>query len=161
MTGRIPGDYRRDVNDVVREGRWTFFKVFWSLIVPIAVLFLAVGLTWNVLSRPAGVIDRTFNPDSMIHNYEWFKQTYQDVQALDQKIRNAQATVDDFKATAGPRSEWGYGAQTEFGRLSGVLLGLKNQRNDVAAEYNARSKMANRNIFKTGDLPETIPIAGE
>ena len=135
-------------------------KVFsLKVIVPILLLVLVgsvIGWGVKIASQPARVIGKTLDADNIIYNYEWFKQTYQDVKAIDRKIENAVLVVKNFKESAGARSEWTFEDKTESSRLNTVVLGLKNQRQDLVATYNARSAMATREIFKTGELPERL-----
>lgn len=116
------------------------------------------GISWiaKIASQPAKVIAKTLDADNILYNYEWFKQTYHDVRAVEGKIGVATYALLSFVDVAGSRSEWDFEDKTEYGRLNSVILGLKNQRQDVVAQYNARSKMANREIFKSKELPETI-----
>lgn len=119
-----------------------------------------VGSVTGILTAPirgaATVAERTFNGDNMIHNYEWFKRQVQDVAAIDERIGVAQATLASFEVSAGPRDTWKFDDRTEWNRLNTVLLGLKGQRTSMVAEYNARVEMANRNLFRTGDLPDRL-----
>jgi hypothetical protein len=120
----------------------------------------AVGLAIQVITMPArtvvGIAERTLNSDNVIANYEWFKRQYQDIQAFDTKIANAEAAQKAFEQSAGPRETWKFDDRQEWSRLNAVLLGLSNQRRDMVAEYNARTEMANRNLFRTSDLPAII-----
>lgn len=110
----------------------------------------------NLLSQPARIVQKTFDADNVIYNYEWFKQQNADIQSITTKATNADASVKEFEAAAGERSTWTFEDKQREAQLSSVALGLKNQRASMVAEYNARSQMANRSIFKTGDLPLTI-----
>jgi hypothetical protein len=94
-----------------------------------------------------GVIEKTYNPDNAIYNYEWFKQKYEDIQANKTKINNAQLTLDNFELSSGSRDKWTFEDKNEDARLQTIVLGLKNHQEDLVADYNARAKMANRNIF--------------
>lgn len=104
----------------------------------------------------AGIVERTTNPDNVLANYEWFKRQYQDVKAFDVKLDNANAELARFKAEAGPRDKWTFEDKQESARLGSIVLGLQNQKASMVAEYNARTQMANRNIFRTGDLPDHL-----
>lgn len=115
-----------------------------------------VGLLTLPFRAATGVAERTMNPDNVIANYEWFKRQVQDVRAMDEKIGVASVTLEAFEKSAGPRDAWKFDDRQEWGRLNSVLLGLRNQRASMVAEYNARSQMANRTLFKTNDLPETL-----
>lgn len=132
-----------------------FFKITAAVLIGFVVISVAV---WGVkiVSQPGRVIGKVLDADNIIYNYEWFKQTYQDVKAIDLKIKNAGNMVKRFKVDAGPRTTWAFEDKTEYSRLNAVFLGLQNQRADIVATYNARSKMASRSIFKTGELPEQL-----
>ncbi len=127
-----------------------------GLSVFVVVIFFAIfGRFFREGSR---IIDKTIDADNVIYNYEWFKQRHQDVQAIDTKIEQANQAVNQFKDDNGERSGWDMFDKQEYDRLNSVAIGLQQQRADIVAEYNARSRMANRSIFKAGDteLPETI-----
>lgn len=144
------------------------WKVFF-LMVGIILLVWLIGTVFGFLSLPFhavsnvqetghDIIDKTINADNVLYNYEWFKQQYEDYKSFSSKITTAATAVETFKQEAGPRSGWGFQDTAEYNRLNSVLLGLKQTRNDLVAEYNAKSKMVNRAIFKTHDLPETLPL---
>lgn len=118
------------------------------------------GSVAGILTLPfraaSGVAERTFNADNMIHNYEWFKRQYQDVQAIGVKIGAAEASLASFEQSAGARSTWKFEDRQEWARLNNVLLGLRGQRAQMVAEYNAKTQMANRNLFRTSDLPAEL-----
>lgn len=131
----------------------------------VSVLFILFGLSiiagiMSLVSAPfrsaTGVVERTINPDNVIANYEWFKRQVQDVKAIDVRLRASQLTLDQFNAVAGPRDKWTFEDKQEHARLSSIVLGLQGQRASMVAEYNARTEMANRALFKTSDLPETL-----
>lgn len=112
----------------------------------VLIVLSAVGgagfFVLNLASQPARIVQKTFDADNVIYNYEWFRQQYQDVQAMDGKI----ATME-----AGAASATG----DEKTRLSSVVLGLKTKRQQMVADYNARGSMANRSVFTAG-LPQQI-----
>lgn len=109
----------------------------------------------NLLSQPARVVQKTFDADNMIYNYEWFRQQYADIQAMDQKIAASQASLDAFEASAGPRSGWASSDRNRWDFLNSQVLGLTNQRTTMVATYNGRASQANRSVFMAG-LPETV-----
>lgn len=129
-----------------------------GVIVVIGMAASFAGLVALPFSSARGVIERTADPDNVIANYEWFKMRHESIQAIDRKISDASAIVESFKQEAGPRDTWHREDREESSRLASVELGLKQQRADLAAEYNAKSRMTNRSIFKAGDtaLPERI-----
>lgn len=152
-------EYRKDVNEVTQDMPWTIRKVFTKVIIPMIFIFIVLGgifFVINIARQPGRVVEKTLDADNVLYNYEWFKQTYQDVVAIDVKITNAEQTLTTFTESAGPRTNWSFEDKDEYGRLGSVILGLKNQRQDLVAMYNARSKMANRAIFKSSELPEQL-----
>ena len=94
------------------------------------------------------IIDKTYDAENAIYNYEWFKTQYEKILAAEIQINNTAKQVSEFKEMYGDPKEWEWSTQEEYSRLSVTLLGQKNQYELLVAEYNARSQMANRNIFQ-------------
>lgn len=133
----------------------------WKLgkwIILFAVIFTVIGVVAYPFVQGARIVEKTLDADNVIYNYEWFKTRNQDIVSLNSKIRSADAMVTGFVEMVGPRKDWVREDRIEHSRLMTIAVGLKHQRADLAAEYNAKSQMANRKIFKTGELPERIPI---
>ena len=128
-----------------------------SICVILVIFTLAVFLL-NPFGQAKRLFDETIDADNVIYNYEWFKQQHEDVQAIDAKILDADSNLASFKKELGDRADWHREDREEVSRLNAVCLGLKNQRADMVSEYNARSRMANRSIFKANDvnLPKEI-----
>ena len=122
----------------------------------IGIFIGAISFVIGIFSQPARIISKTLDADNVLYNYEWFKTQYEDVLAIDIKIKNASSSIKLFKEDAGARSSWTFEDKNESSRLRTILLGLENQREDMVAVYNARSKMANRSMFKTNELPHSI-----
>ncbi len=146
---------RRERQEAGYEGRrW----IWWS--VGIVLMLLVGGWAIRVLVFPVNqatrVAERTLNADNMIRQYEWFKQQNQDIEAIDANIAQRREGLRSFEASAGARADWGFEDRQEWARLNAIVQGLQGQRTQMVAEYNARAEMANRNIFRTNDLPERI-----
>ena len=75
---------------------------------------------------------------------------------MGKKLDNADQAVTSFEQSAGDRSKWTFEDKTEDSRLRSVAQGIYSQIQDAVATYDARSKMADRNIFKDGILPNFI-----
>lgn len=103
----------------------------------------------------AQIINKTFDGDNVINQYEWFKQQWEDYQAIEVKIKTAEDQITTFKEDAGPRKEWTFEDKQEYARLASINSGLQYQKEDMKSKYNARSKMVNRKIFKEG-VPSEI-----
>lgn len=130
--------------------------LFFFFVIVMTIVGTLAGVVTLPFRSAAAVAEKTFNADNMIYNYEWFKRQNEDVQAFDQKIAAAELAKKGFEAHAGDRSTWKFEDRQEWSRLNNVLLGLTSQRISMVAEYNAKVQMANRNIFRTGDLPERL-----
>ena len=139
-----------------------YFKIIgWIIVLAIAsfgakVLLFPAHVANKVADTAYQVTDKTLNADNVIYNYEWFKRQYNDYLAADRKIKNAEQAVKDFNDSAGPRDKWTFEDKTESARLQSIVTGIRQQRLDIRAEYNAKSQMANRSIFKTGELPDQL-----
>ncbi len=119
-----------------------------SLIVCVPILTLACNPV-NQGAKP---------PPRPADDYEWFEHSHQAIKAYDAEIKSADAAVSVFGALSGPRYTWAPNDCLAHNRLTTAALGLRRQRADAVAEYNARSQTADRDIFRTSDLPITINI---
>ncbi|MCP4903017.1 MAG: hypothetical protein GY906_39135 [bacterium] len=117
-----------------------------SLIVCVPILTLACSPV-NQGAKP---------PPRPADDYEWFENRHQAIKAYDAEIKSADAAVSVFGALSGPRYTWTPNDCLAHNRLAAVALDLHQQRNDAVAEYNARSRTADRDISRTSDLPVTI-----
>lgn len=131
----------------------------WLLVTFIVVS--GIVCVMNPFRQAARIAGKTMDAGNVIYNYEWFHQRYQDIEAIDAKVSGARVVLASFTEAVGPRSSWKRDDRIEWSRLNSIWLGLTQQRNDLAAQYNARTGMANRAIFKSGDLPHSIPIEGD
>lgn len=130
--------------------------IAFSVIIALIIGASAIGVITMPFRTGAAIIERTFNADNVIRNYEWFKRQYQDIKAIDVKIKIADETKLSFEQSAGNRETWKFEDRQEWNRLNNVSLGLKGQRASMVAEYNAKTQMANRDLFRTSDLPAEI-----
>lgn len=121
-----------------------------GIVVVVGLIFMGAGHFLGWCDSGAQVVDKTLNADNVIYNYEYFKQAYQDIQAMDKKIVDAQAAADRFDGQFKSRKDMERDDKTESDRLHSIVLGLQQERQNQVATYNARSQMVNRNIFKSG-----------
>ncbi len=147
-------NYRHDVNDAMREARWTIGKFFFCVFLPIFLLFSIAGGVWHFLGKPVEVLDQVTDPTRMIAQYEWFIQQDKDIKKMDPQIADAQAAVDRFESKNGDASKYTFFQQNEDSRLSSVVLGLKQQRQGMVADYNSRSDQRTRSFLKEHNLPD-------
>jgi hypothetical protein len=116
-----------------------------SIIAAVAILSVAGGVVFgvtNLFTQAGRVVAKTIDADNVIYTYEFFRQQYQDVVAIDGKIAEMSAGA---AAASGD----------EQVRLNSIVLGLKTKRAQMVADYNAKASMANRSIFLAG-LPNQI-----
>lgn len=103
------------------------------------------------------IIKKTYNADNALAQYHYFKDTYEAIQADQNKIAQAKEAVTQFQAQAGPRTEWTFEDKTEYSRLNAVVQGLQSHYEDLVAEYNAKAKSVDRAVFKD-NLPLYIGL---
>lgn len=94
------------------------------------------------------IIGDTYDADNAIYNYEWFKQRYEDIGATEIQISNTKRNMEDYRELYGNASDWDWQTKQDYNSLNKVYLGQQNYYEEIVADYNARSKMANREIFK-------------
>lgn len=117
------------------------------------LIFFPVHTGQQVVETAYDSVTKTINAENAIMNYEWFKKQQEDIKALEEKAILANQSVEDFKVDAWDRSNRDYIDKEEYSRLKSIADGLIFQYKDAVALYNARSKMANRNIFADWILP--------
>ena len=102
-------------------------------------------------------VDKVMTADNAIYNYEWFKQQYEDIEASKNKLDNAIVTQEQFnKKMPENRVDWTFEDKSQEAKLDMIVLGSKNHLEQQIADYNARAKMATRNIFEDNVLPDYI-----
>ena len=94
------------------------------------------------------IIEKTYDADNAIYNYEWFKQQEADIRATEQQIRNMKSALDEYKDMYGDPKDWDYQTKQDYNSQSTKYTGQKNYYNELVEDYNARSSMANRNVFQ-------------
>ena len=94
------------------------------------------------------IIGKTYDAESAIYNYEWFKYRFEDIQATETKIGNTKQNMEEYRELYGNASDWDWQTKQGYNSLNTVYLGQQNYYEEIVADYNARSKMANREIFK-------------
>jgi hypothetical protein len=146
--------------DEVDEVGWKGVK--WFLI--LTFLFAVVGgIGWCAhaafypVEQAQRIVEHTLNADNVIYNYEWFHQHHSDWLAAGTNADAKQRELDTFLASAGPVNTWGIATQREANQLRVELSGLRAHRVNLANEYNAHVGMANRDLFRSRNLPEHLP----
>jgi len=112
-----------------------------------AALLPAKSVTTQIDSA-GNIIDKTYDADNAIYNYEWFKTQYEDIRATERSISNTQTEMTAYRELYGNVSLWDWQTKQDYNSLQKKFLGQQNYYEYLVAEYNARSNMANREIFK-------------
>jgi len=94
------------------------------------------------------VIEKTYDADNAIYNYEWFKQQYADIQAAEKMITNTKVIRDDYKDMYGDPKEWDWQTKQDYNSINTKYMGQINNYETLVEDYNARASMANRNVFQ-------------
>jgi len=121
------------------------------------VVLASVGrLGCNAHEQAQRVVEKTIDADNVIYNYEYFKDQYRAILAMDQKVQIAKDALDKFEKDAGPRKDWDLRDKEEHSRLVSNVTGTENMKKDMVAQYNANASKVNRNIFMGKDTPQRI-----
>lgn len=120
-----------------------------------AVAFNIAGVGSMVLTAPGRVINETLKTENIIGNYEYFIDAYNNViPRQKQAYVNAKESYESFLTLLpADREKWKTADKAEASRLNSILLATKNIYVGSITEYNSKSKMLNRNIFKDRNLP--------
>lgn len=148
-------DYEKDFTDrPVRSSLgWGIAAIFVIGVLVLAGSFFFGAIT--LVSQPGRIVQKTFDADNVIYNYEWFRQQYADIGGMATKLKNAEDARTSFELSAGPRADWKLSDRQQWDQLNRIVLGLQNQRVTMVAEYNGQASKANRSIFLAG-LPDHI-----
>lgn len=139
-------------------GLFLVYLVLGYTLAAMSIIALPLFKLQTQVNSAQGIINKTYDPNNAIYNYDWFKERYQAIQAIDTQIQQAQDAETSYNdALPKDRTTWGYAQQTESARLHSVVLGLQNEKQQMVAEYNARAEEANRNIFQN-NLPTFIQL---
>ena len=125
----------------------------------IIVLIIALTLGVKMLFFPAAIVGRVMNADNVLYNYEWFFNKYQSIQAAERNVKESIDSYDRWRKSVPANPEkWSYSAHEENGRLNTNISGIQMHWNELVADYNAKSSMVSKNIFKSGKLPARINL---
>lgn len=119
-------------------------KKYAILIMMIALVSVRCSKAFNTAER---VADQTvFNADQHVYTYEEFKRQYESFQQFDLQMQGAKRQIVQLEAKGNTKSQLYDNLQTEF-------AGARQMRCNIAASYNAMSKIAYKYVVKSSDLP--------
>lgn len=123
-------------------------KLAVGFVVAIVGLVLVVCII-NLIALPArtitGIANRVANPDKIIWDYEYFQNTYNDILATKNKIEQAWKSKSNLNLSEETRNAFEIN-----------YSGSVNYLFQIIGEYNAKSKLITRTLFKDKSLPHTI-----
>lgn len=123
---------------------------FFIMLNVITYFFYPAIMPWFE-QRDAGeeVMESQMDADQAIQEYEEFRRLYHEIEAQRQQVQNAYDEEEQFHETYGDDpDEWSRQAETRHGRIHERITGNKNQLEQLTADYNAKSDMAHKSIFK-------------
>lgn len=113
------------------------------------IIFIALALGFLVSCNQARrFVEHTVDVDTAFGNYEWFHDTYQEIEATVQKIKIAYEMYTDKNVTGEARLNY----QTNY-------TGAVNYIQTLVASYNSNSSKWNRTLFKDKKLPYKIKVS--
>lgn len=120
------------------------------------MVFFGKTVVHNTIKTPTQINNRVMNGDNAIYNYEWFKQQEADIERLYLQEKNHIEAFDRFmKGLPENKADWSYFDKEEYGRLSATVTAQKDMLNRAIQNYNAKSSMVTKNIFKD-NLPSNL-----
>lgn len=153
--------YRNEARGVIRETYWIGTRIILLLFV-LGLLGSGLGFLGRMLSRPAAIVDSVTDPDRIINNYEWYEEAYNDALALDAKIANTVKQIStQFEGLPQDRTKWSRQDRDAWNQWQTTLNGQRSQRENIVAEYNAKSKLITRNLWKAPHLPYQLEVVDD
>ena len=119
-------------------------------------ILFTVNTTLKSIDTAYGVVDKVMDKDKAIYNYEWFitQEAYIRQCIINEDI--AKEEWDNFKKELPEdREKWDRNDKTEESSLRNSYYALQKLTNKAIEDYNAKSSMVTRNIFKD-NLPSNI-----
>lgn len=126
-------------------------KTFIAVAAAVILIGLPVGCTYiaaanKVATAPARVVDRTFDTNNILENYEMFFNVNGQIESRLGQI-NAQKSV--LKSEEDP---------SERSRLRMELSAMQQSCRGLVTQYNADAAKQNRALFKSKNLPSSFDI---
>lgn len=129
----------------------------------IAVIVVVAFVVMNIISwlffpflpwieeREAGeeVIEDTVTSENAIEEYEWFRMQYSEIETERNQLENARGERERFYEVYGEDPQnWSRTAEEEHNRIQTRITAREDELDNLVGEYNARSEMRNRALFK-------------
>ena len=133
------------------------------LLIPLGIVLKIVLFPVNTLEESIDtayeVVDKTLTAENAIYNYEWFIDQEASIRAC---ITNEEIAKEEYdlylEMLPEDRTTWTREDKQEESSLRNSYYALQKLSNLQMEDYNAKSSMVNRNIFKD-NLPSNIDRA--
>lgn len=123
------------------------------------IILFPVNTLERAIETAYGVVDKTMDAKNAIYNYEWFKDQEAHIRVCLKNEDIAKEEWELFKAELPEdREKWTREDKQEEASLRNSYYALQKLTNLAIEDYNAKSEMVNRNIFKD-NLPSNITRA--
>lgn len=132
-----------------------------KLLIASIIVMASVGFTGCLgvsdgMKMAEDVQKKTLTADNAIYNYEWFEYQEGSINALQKKIDRYQSDISGLMAQMPQdRDQWSQEDRDELRWLKDAQRDIMNHQDDVMEEYNAKSRMVHKSVFK-GNLPTNI-----
>jgi hypothetical protein len=127
--------------------------------VGVKVMLFPVNTLSKSVDTAYEVVDQTMDGDNAIYNYEWFKEQEAFIRECLTNEEIAKEEYDMYlEMLPKDREKWAREDRQEESSLRNSYYALQKLTNKAMEDYNAKSSMANRSIFKD-NLPSNIARA--
>lgn len=150
-TGLVLPNMSRSPEDTFSSWAKVLAVVFAAFVVLNVVSYVWFPFLPWFEQRQAGenVIKQEIDADQAIDEYEWFRTQWNDIQAKRAHIEDNREALQRFYEIQGKDpDDWSRQAATRHNRIQQRITADKKTLENYVAEYNARSEMANREMFK-------------
>lgn len=133
--------------------------ILFTMCIILKPILFPVHTALKAVDTAYGVVDEVMDKDNAIYNYEWFKtqEAY-----ISQCLRNEEIAKEEWdlfkKELPEDREKWDRNDKTEESSLRNSYYALQKLTNKAMEDYNAKSSMVSRNIFKD-NLPSNMTRA--
>jgi cell wall assembly regulator SMI1 len=123
------------------------------------VVLFPVNTLEKSIDTSYDVVDETMTAENAIYNYEWFIDQEAHIRAC---LKNEEIAKEEYDLYLNmlpeDRTSWAREDKQEESSLRNSYYALQKLTNLAMEDYNAKSEMVNRNIFKD-NLPSNITRA--
>ncbi len=148
----MSNEYRRDAYTAIEESRWTLWKTFTRVILPLIAVVGLLSLAFGWFGEGCQVAKDEFGAKASLKKYEWFVDQASRIDKMDADIALYRARAERIdsryvEAYGADRKAWSpvmkLRHREESAQALDDLAAIISQRNNLAREYNAQSEKFN------------------